>query len=223
MFDLLTYEKGCAVLRMLEQHIGPDVFRSGVRTYLKRHAYANTVTADLWDALETASGAPVRDVMDTFILQGGHPLVTLDDSTLTQQPFSFGPVPENTTSSIGTSWNIPIALRSLKAGNGPGSDTTKLVLRDQAVAIVRDPEDLTLINAGGWGVFRTGYNPEHRLALADQLELLTPLERANLLGDTWATTLAGHSTLVGLFDHGGASSATTTIPPRGPRWPARWP
>ena len=71
MFDVLTYEKGCGVLRMLEQHIGPEVFRDGVRTYLKAHAYANTVTSDLWDALEDASGAPVRDVMDTFILQGG--------------------------------------------------------------------------------------------------------------------------------------------------------
>ena len=60
MFDLLTYEKGCAVLRMLEQYIGAEVFRRGVRTYLERHAYANTVTSDLWDALELASGAPVH-------------------------------------------------------------------------------------------------------------------------------------------------------------------
>ena len=82
MFDLLTYEKGCAVLRMLEQHIGPEVFRDGVRTYLKAHAYANTVTTDLWDALEEASGEPVRDVMNTFILQGGHPLVSLRGDTL---------------------------------------------------------------------------------------------------------------------------------------------
>ena len=52
MFDVLTYEKGCGVLRMLEQHIGAEVFRDGVRTYLKAHAYGNTVTSDLWDALE---------------------------------------------------------------------------------------------------------------------------------------------------------------------------
>ena len=93
MFDLLTYEKGCGVLRMLEQHIGSDVFRDGVRAYLKEHAYGNTVTSDLWDALEDASGAPVRDVMDTFILQGGHPLVSLHGDTLGQQPFALGPVP----------------------------------------------------------------------------------------------------------------------------------
>ena len=44
-------------------------------------------------------------------------------------------------------------------------------------------------------MFRVGYEAEHRLALADRLSELTPLERANLLADTWATTLAGHSTL----------------------------
>ncbi len=113
MFDLLTYEKGCGVLRMLEQHIGPDVFRDGVRTYLKAHAYGNTVTTDLWDALEDASGAPVRDIMNTFILQGGHPLVTLDRDELRQQPFAYGPVPAGTESAIGTVWNVPVAVRAL--------------------------------------------------------------------------------------------------------------
>ena len=41
MFDLLTYEKGASVLRMLEQHIGPDTFREGVRLYLRWHEYEN--------------------------------------------------------------------------------------------------------------------------------------------------------------------------------------
>ncbi len=113
MFDVLTYEKGCGVLRMLEQHIGPEVFRDGVRTYLKAHAYGNTVTSDLWDALEDASGAPVRDVMDTFILQGGHPLVSLDGNALSQQPFALGPVPDGATSSIGSEWRVPVAVRAL--------------------------------------------------------------------------------------------------------------
>jgi hypothetical protein len=54
---------------------------------------------------------------------------------------------------------------------------------------------LAIVNAGGWGVFRVGYEAEHRLALADRLSELTPLERANLLADTWATTLAGLSSL----------------------------
>jgi puromycin-sensitive aminopeptidase len=195
MFDLLTYEKGCAVLRMLEQHIGPEVFRDGVRTYLKAHAYANTVTTDLWDALEEASGEPVRDVMNTFILQGGHPLVSLESDTLTQQPFSYGPVPDGIESAIGDVWNVPVAVRTLASGGSVASPVTRLVLGATPAPLGEAGEGLTVVNAGGWGVFRVGYEPAHRLALADHLSELTPLERANLLADTWATTLAGHSTL----------------------------
>ena len=195
MFDLLTYEKGCGVLRMLEQYIGPEVFRDGVRAYLKTHAYGNTVTTDLWDALEDASGAPVRDVMNTFILQGGHPLVSLTGDSLRQQPFAYGPVPEGTTSAIGSEWNVPVAVRSIPHGGKPGAPVQRLVLRTKPARIEEAERGLAVVNAGGWGVYRVGYEPEHRLALAESLSELTPLERANLLGDTWATTLAGHSRL----------------------------
>ncbi len=139
MFDVLTYEKGCGVLRMLEQHIGAEVFRDGVRTYLKAHAYGNTVTSDLWDALEDASGAPVRDVMDTFILQGGHPLVSLHGDTLSQQPFALGPVPAGETSSIGSEWRVPVAVRALPTDSGPGAPVRHIVL---------DAEPETIAEAG---------------------------------------------------------------------------
>jgi len=64
MFDLLTYEKGASVLRMLEQHIGEDTFREGVRLYLRWHEYENAETTDLWKALGEASGQPIPEVMD---------------------------------------------------------------------------------------------------------------------------------------------------------------
>src|SRR5580704_15205999 len=195
MFDLLTYEKGCGVLRMLEQHIGPEVFRDGVRSYLKAHAYANTVTTDLWDALEDASGAPVRDIMNTFILQGGFPLVTLTEGTLTQQPFAYGPVPRGTESAIGTAWNVPVAVRALPHGNQPGAPLRRLVLGTDPAPAPEVAQGIVVVNAGGWGVFRVGYDTDHRLSLAEHLGELTPLERANLMGDTWATTLAGHTRL----------------------------
>ncbi len=195
MFDLLTYEKGCGVLRMLEQHIGADVFRDGVRTYLKAHAYGNTVTTDLWDALEDASGAPVRDMMNTFILQGGHPLVSLHGDTVAQEPFAFGPPPPGTTSSIGTEWQVPLAVRALPAGEKPGAPMRHLVLGPDPTPIEEAAQGLAVLNAGGWGVFRVGYESQHRLELAEHLSELTPLERANLLADTWATTLAGRTPL----------------------------
>ena len=199
MFDLLTYEKGCGVLRMLEQYIGPDVFRDGVRTYLKAHAYGNTVTNDLWDALEDASGAPVRDVMNTFILQGGHPLVSLHGDTIGQKPFSYGPVPEGTESAIGSAWEVPLSVRAIAVDGKPGAPLRKLVLDTTPVTLPEAAEGLAVVNAGGWGIYRVGYDEGHRLELADHLSELTPLERSNLLSDSWATTLAGHSSLEGFL------------------------
>ena len=70
MVDPITYQKGGSVLKMLEQYLGPDVFRDGIRHYLAAHAYGNTVTRDLWASLEAVSGEPVGRIMDTWILQG---------------------------------------------------------------------------------------------------------------------------------------------------------
>jgi len=125
----------------VEQYIGPEVFRDGVRNYLTTHAYANTVTTDLWDALEEASGEPVRDVMNTFILQGGHPLVSLHGDTLEQQPFSYGEVPDGIDSAIGDAWNVPVAVRALPVDGKPGAPTAKFVLE-------RPPADSTKPRAG---------------------------------------------------------------------------
>ena len=161
MFDLLTYEKGCGVLRMLEQHIGSDVFRDGVRAYLKDHAYGNTVTVDLWDALEDASGAPVRDVMDTFILQGGHPLVSLRGDTLSQQPFALGPVPPG----VDVVHRDGVAACPWRCGRcppavRPGAPLRHLVLGTDPTPIEEAGRGLAVVNAGGWGMFRVGYESD---------------------------------------------------------------
>ncbi len=93
MFDVLTYQKGGALLRMLEQYLGAERFREGVSHYLSLHSYANTETNDLWDAIEATSGDPVRRIMDSWIWQPGYPLVTasLVDGALElrQQRFRF--------------------------------------------------------------------------------------------------------------------------------------
>ena len=52
------------------------MFREGIRGYMRAHQYANTETTDLWDAIEAVTGEPVRRIMDSWIFQGGYPLVT---------------------------------------------------------------------------------------------------------------------------------------------------
>ena len=196
MFDVLTYQKGGSVLRMLEQYLGPETFRDGVRAYLRDHAYGNTVTADLWDALEATSGEPVRALMDSWILQGGHPLVSLRDGRLSQQPFRYTEAPSTGGSAIGERWQVPVFVRSTSDG-----DARRLLLGSEPVGVPTGTAGgATVVNAGGWGVYRVAYDAAQLGRLGRELPALTPLERSNLFADTWAAVLAGHVTLDGFFD-----------------------
>ena len=77
MFDALTYEKGASVLRMLEQFLGEDVFRQGIRDYIGAHQYGNAAAADLWQALAKASGQPVPAIANDWFTKPGFPMLTV--------------------------------------------------------------------------------------------------------------------------------------------------
>ncbi|HXQ60455.1 MAG TPA: M1 family metallopeptidase, partial [Acidimicrobiales bacterium] len=169
MFDVLTYQKGAGVLRMLERYLGEETFRAGIRTYLESHRYANTETADLWNAIESASGEPVGEVMDTWILQGGFPLVSADPGggpgalTLSQEPFSF--TAASGESAIGSNWKVPVLLRS-----SGGAEARVLLGSDpQLVDLAGDPDDVAIVNAGASGFYRVRYRADHLRALAARI------------------------------------------------------
>jgi puromycin-sensitive aminopeptidase len=197
MFDSLTYEKGGSVLRMVEQYLGPERFRDGVRHYLRKHAYGNTETTDLWDAIEeVAGGEPVRAMLDGWVFQGGHPLVTaraVDGRVVASaQPFEYLPrfeLPERAgPSSIGSGWLVPLLVAAR-----PGPAEPHLL---GPAPSGRDPldcgpaEGLVVANAGGSGAFRLRYEGELLDRILGNLGELEPLERFRLVADTWACTLA---------------------------------
>ena len=196
MFDVLTYEKGASVLRMLEQHIGPTVFRDGVRDYLRTHAYANADTNDLWVSLGNAAKQPVPDLMNGWIFQPGFPLITAElhgdsELTLTQQRFTYLPSPSSPTAdSSPNRWQVPIQLRTSADGK---TMTTKLLLttEEARVKLPHAPEFI-LINEGGYGFYRVRYGPTLLACLLNSgLDRLAPSERFNLVNDAWATTVGG--------------------------------
>ncbi len=76
-FDLITYEKGASVVRMIERFLGAETFREGVRRYIRAHQESNAVAADLWNALAEASGQDVEPVVRAWIEQPGFPLLRL--------------------------------------------------------------------------------------------------------------------------------------------------
>ncbi len=191
MFDVLTYQKGGSVLRMLEQFIGPDVFREGINDYLTTHSYGNTETADLWNALERSSGRAVRTIMDTWINQGGYPLIRVgEDGSLTQTPFSYRGEPGG---AIGSDWQVPVLTRPLEQGD---YDPLPLLLDGAATAAGGVTAEAGLVvNAGGSGYYRVSYPTSMVERLADRLGELAPLERYNLVSDSWAAALSGQAPL----------------------------
>ena len=185
MFDVITYEKGGSVLRMLEQYLGEEPFRDGIRHYLRKHSYANTVTTDLWDALEEISSEPVRELMNSWILQGGHPLVTLEHGVLSQEPFAYGPATGE--SSIGSDWLVPVLTRPLHGG-----PVSRHLLTSESLKI--DATTPTVLNAGGSGAYRSRYGADELLEIAGHVGELEELERATLIADSWAGLFAGQIT-----------------------------
>ncbi len=190
MFDILTYEKGCSVVRMLEQYLGPRHFRDGIREYLRLNAWGNTDTTDLWDALEDATGEPVRRVMDEWIFRGGHPLVTVECTPegvqLDQRRALLDP--DATPSQAEQRFPVPMVLEMLdREGN---SRTERLMLEDRRVIAGSEGVTRVQANVGGNGFFRTLLDAERRRELA--VGGASPLERFVLLDDTWFAALAGH-------------------------------
>ncbi len=181
MYDVLTYEKGASIVRMLEQYLSPARFRDGVRHYLTENAFANTDNSDLWDAIEAATGEPVRSTMDTWILQGGFPLVTAsadpDGLRLAQRrAFHLG-------ADDGRRWSVPIVLRGAQ-----GSEHRLLLVEDEAVAEVGAKG--CIVDAGADGFYRVDYEPALRRHLFDHAaERLSAVERFALVDDAWAAVL----------------------------------
>lgn len=194
MFDILTYEKGASVLRMLEQHIGPTVFRDGVRQYLRTHAYGNADTKDLWTALGTVASQPVPELMNGWIFQSGFPLVTAEVQEnvlrLSQQRFTYLSR-ESTAEQL---WQIPVQIRLIIGGR---TEHRKLLLTERETNISL-PAGVTsvFINEGGHGFYRVRHQGLLLQQLLDQgLEHLAAMERFALVSDVWATTVAGHTPL----------------------------
>jgi puromycin-sensitive aminopeptidase len=190
MFDVLTYQKGAAVLRMLEQYLGAKAFRAGINLYLKKHEFDNTETTDLWDAIEEASQQPARALMDTWVFQPGYPLLSVrtegNEVVISQQIFRY----LQDDKDLERRWQVPIFLRASTA-NGVHNQSALLLEGETRVTLSSRP-DWVVVNAGGHGFYRVRYSQEllNRLT-ANLYDTLSAVERFNLVNDTWATAQAG--------------------------------
>jgi puromycin-sensitive aminopeptidase len=206
MFDVLTYEKGAAVVRMLEQYLGANPFREGIRHYIRSHAYDNTETTDLWDAIESVTDEPVRAIMDSWIFQGGYPLVTVDlvnDGEVLrfgQERFHYaGDLGEGDPAAIraldAQTWQVPLIFS--QSANDIVTFEKLLLDGDGLEVAMVGAVDWLLANTEASGFYRVAYAPGLRAALVARAQTdLSPIERYGLVDDAWSAVLADRMTAV---------------------------
>lgn len=215
MFDVLTYEKGASVVRMLEQYLGAETFRRGISEYLTEHAHGVTETTDLWDALERVSGEPVRRIMDGWIFRGGHPSVSVKITgtglELSQRRFSYDgdsntdadPTDSAAAVEDGASgrWAVPMSIRFVPSGTSGDAppEHRRILLEEDTTLDLGSPPNAVQVNSGGNGFFRTELDRTALMALAADPNA-GPLERFMLIDDTSAGLNAGRVDAQVLWD-----------------------
>lgn len=189
-FDEITYEKGGAVIRMLETYLGEADFKAGMRRYMAAHQYSSTTTADLWESLQQASSKPVAAIATSWTEQPGLPVVKVSaacqstrELALTQERFTI-----NDPSPAPLMWQIPVSVQKVGA-----ADPVDYTLLTTKTASVREDgcQGAVKLNAGNTGYYRVQYEPVLFKALQTNAEKLPEADRVNLLSDTWAMVQAG--------------------------------
>jgi aminopeptidase N len=187
----ITYSKGQAVLRMFEAYLGPDTFRSGVRRYIKARAFSNATTADLWNALDAASGASVAAMASSWTEQAGFPLITVEAScdaaghrtvSLAQRRFLL----RGTDAGL-SHWSVPLQIRT----DAHGAPQTVLLTQDgQKVSAGRCEDPLT-VNANAIGFYRARYDDATYQVNIANFGALEDGDKIALLDDQWALVESG--------------------------------
>jgi len=187
IFDAISYGKGGSVLRMIDNYLGEENFRDGVRKYLSDFKYKNAAASDLWSSLAQASGDPkITGVMENWIKRPGYPIVEAvkDGSSisLSQKKFVRG--------LDSGEWKIPLVLRY----NG---NEKRQLLESHTGTIDADGTDWFKLNSGQKGFYRVRYSDDNLAKLKALVENkeLDEFDRWGLQNDLYNLTKVGEVTL----------------------------
>ncbi|GAA5178554.1 M1 family metallopeptidase [Niveibacterium umoris] len=193
-FDATTYNKGHMVIGLIEQYLGEDMLRDGLRDYLAQHAYSNATGAELWDALARRSGKPVKAFAEAWTRTPGHPVVFAERSceagkeriTLRQARYGFG-----AAAGQAARWPVPLQLVGREH-----SARQRVDLLDAPVTVEADScRSLRSIEPSPFDLWRLVWDDATQQRLLAQFPQLESEQRGRLLGDAWALAQTGQTPL----------------------------
>ncbi|CAG9829478.1 unnamed protein product [Diabrotica balteata] len=191
IFDIISYNKGASILRMLEATVGEEVFQNGVKNYLNRYAFGNAVTKDLLTELQLLVGNKfdVTEMMDTFTLQMGYPILDVaisgDTYTLTQKRFLKDP---NASYNVNETkfkyrWSVPVTYVT---NLGKSSEFILFKYNDNQVTI-KKPAGATWLkfNTDQIGYYRVNYPLDEWKNIINNYTLFSTGDKTHLLEETF--------------------------------------
>jgi len=200
-FDTITYQKGQAVIDMLESTVGEGRFRDGVRRYMAKYKYSNTVTDQLWAEISAAAGRDVAPFMHDFTLQGGVPLVSVSQAacggqrmTVTLRQSRFG---LDAASKAAQTWRVPVTYATLGAGDAGAAAKE---IRGSAPQTAEAVCGTLVVNPGKGGYYRTRYDAAGHGALVRDFGKMTVSDQLGLLGDDMALGFSGDQDLARYYE-----------------------
>ncbi|MCA9346552.1 M1 family metallopeptidase [Candidatus Saccharibacteria bacterium] len=195
IFDIISYQKGGSVIHMLYNYLGPDAFKQGLRHYLKKYAYSNASTTDLWQALEDVTGKPVKNFMGAWTSQSGYPIVDIEfiNDHLVVKQNRFVTNPKSTERNDSNLWPIPLLCSGIE----------KALITKKITNIPLTSKEIPIkINNEQTGFYRVNYSHQLQQKQLQAIKKgdLDDIERMGLLSDSFEITRAGYQNVAEYLD-----------------------
>nr|CAD1829862.1 unnamed protein product [Ananas comosus var. bracteatus] len=207
IFDSISYDKGASVIRMLQSYLGAESFQQALASYIKKNAYSNAKTEDLWAVLEEESGEPVKDLMNSWTKQQGYPVIY---ANLKKHELELEQAQFLSDGSSGTGmWIIPVTLCC-----GSYNPQEKFLLKSKyhkldvkELVSSHDPNNENgerfwiKLNVDQTGFYRVKYDDELAAGIryAVQANKLSLMDKIGVVEDSYALSVACKQTLPSLL------------------------
>ncbi len=180
IFDEISYNKGGSVLRMIENYLGEEVFRDGLRNYLKKFEYQNASAEDLWQSLEDVSQKNVKAIMNDFVTKTGFPLIKASKNQnvlLEQERFLFLGNAEDV-------WKIPIVAEI-------DDQKERFIFENKNLTLEKSFKDKLILNSQYSGFYVTFYDEKILDVNLRSLNLNDEKTNLGLINDIYLCLIKG--------------------------------
>ena len=196
-YDSITYNKGLAVIGMVDAYFGADVFRPALGRYVEAYEDGVANSLEFFDIIGEETGVPeLTQAFRSFVEQNGLPLITLklDDAGALQVSQSrYAPLGSRLTDD--RTWTIPLCI---VRGLGEGRDRACQLMTDNASELSGDAASSEtaetkwiLPNANGAGYYRFSMPDPMWQDLGRAFSQLNPAEKLVTLDSAGAEFAAG--------------------------------